>query len=344
MAYHRDFNKMSGIDGFSAESVGQSVAQKSSLFSKLNTSGVKTNVAADTSVGVKADVAGASGVAANAQAGLAGAGADVDRQFAAGMEVLEDRQNEIRASAQVNNVDAGEAFPDRAMAPNSLAEFAVGAVEIKSTMPLMAAAMGHSANVLSIANDVAAGMRGRPAEEIKDAIRETLVSSSSPDNDPNTFAGVIVNSGEAATGVATPVDWEQVFEEHPDALEQIMYASKDNLEAFPELAALQAAGEQIDTKIAEMQVVQDEAEQYGFSADGVEIAGELPPAEIVTADADDPLSLGRIAIASLDAAERDRIMGAGKDLSRDDDGAGFDREAELLALARTSAFETTVGA
>ena len=331
------YNKVSGVDGFSSEVAGQSVAQKTSLFSKLNTTGVKTNIAADTSVSVKADVAGASGVAASARADMAGAGAEVDRQFAAGMEVIKDRQNEILASADANNINAGEAFPDTAMAPDSVAGFAVGAFEMKTTAPLITQALNQSANVLSMANDVAAGMRGRPVEEIKDAIRDTLVASSTPDDDPNTFAGIIVDADEPASGVVTPVDWEQVFTEHPDALEQIMYANESNLQAFPELAALQSAGEQIDDKVAELQVVQDEAEEYGFNADGIEVAGELPPAEMVAAEGDDPMSLGRIAIASLDASERDRIMGSGKDLSRDEDSAGFDREAELLALARTGA-------
>lgn len=333
VAYNRDFNKVSGVDGFSTEAVGQSVAQKSSLFTKLNTTNVRTNIQADTSVSVKADVAGASGTAASVQAGMAGAGAEVDRQFAAGMEVIEDRQNEILASAQANNVAAGDAFPDTAMAPDSVAGFAVGAFEMKTTAPLIASAMNQGASFLSIANDVAAGMRGRPVDEIKDAIKDTLIASSSPDDGQNSFAGVIVDANETPTGVATPVDWEQVFAEHPDALDQIMYASKDNLQAFPELAALQAAGEQIDDKVAELQIVQDEAEEYGFNADGIEVAGELPPAQIVAAD-EGMTGSSLMFVATMPADVREAIIRGGMDKSDTADGT-FNREPDpeqLLAM------------
>ena len=334
------YNRVSGAD------VQAQVAATPSttIFSHVNVTNINMSPDVDTTMAVvsSAQQGPASQRPSNneAKVGLNSAKDNIQNTKTAAVDAIKSAQAEIIAAARANGVNEGEVFPDTSIAPDSVAELFISAVpEIKGGGSL-ATHMLNSSGGVGLMGDIANGMRDRPQEEVLATIRETLeANSGQQQNDSNTFAGLIVNADEAPTTDALRVDWSALLEEHPDALEEIMYFNEnDPGAAWPELAELDALETSVDNKLGEIEAAEEQLTlQTPYTADGVEVAGELPPAEMVGAEGDDPMSLGRIAIASLDASERDRIVGSGKDLSRDEDSVGFDREAELLALARTGA-------
>ncbi len=306
----KSFNNASGVE----------VATQQATLLSMIAPNLKMHVAVDTSSKVNVNQAGANAQIQPVRAGLSSVAQEISRTKATAVEAIKTAQAEIRVAAKATGVQPEEVFPDTSMAPDSAAELALGMASGKGS--IVTAGLKASNNT-SLAGDVAAGMREKPAEEVMQAVKDTLIANSSPDQNES-FGGIIVDANEAPNTDQFSINWASVLEQDPEALEKIMYFDESNLAAWPELDELNASEKQVGTALGELDAAET---KVTYTAAGVDAAGELPPAQIVGAD--ETVS-GGVAIASLDAAKRDALTGLDKNSAT----ATQDLENELQRVAQ----------
>lgn len=177
------------------------------------------------------------------------------------------------------------------------------------------------------------------SDEIRAEIADILTRSSTPAPEEGQF-GLIV---QANTGPRVDVtnDWKALVDDHgEDAVADIYNLDPDNpTSAFPELQALHAANTEMENGLAELNAYDEGLDTGLYTAAGVEVAGELPGAQV---DADDTVN-GTVPLASLDSAQRDAIIASG--VKRSVTSADQDLEAELQRQANRALDATsTMGA
>ena len=236
---------------------------------------LNTNVLTDVSAKVDQAGPGAAGLATQAKAGIA-ASAEVGAQtLAAGADAIMKAKAEITACAEANGVGLQDAYPDVDMAPGSVAEMAMGLAAGKmadmtgqGTMAQLAKGALQGSEGLSMAEDIAKGMKGKPPEEIKAAIRETAIANS-PNNWQAPAAGIIQDAG-ANPRLAQPlsIDFEALLEADDGALEKIVAFDGEDFSAFPELQAIQDNLAECDAKIGELSHIENVADIHSSRIEG----------------------------------------------------------------------------
>ncbi len=209
---------------------------------------INTNVNIRRPDSIDGNKANAAGLINTQRAEMASGKQDIEVARAASIEAVRSARAEITAATEALGLDPNEVFPDTNMAPESATELVMGSAISATGKGSMATAASKVMDSMGIADTVASGMRGKPQEEVLQAIQATLVVYSQAPSEENTFSntGVIRDANAPPEGAQTQINWEKVFESHPNALNEIMYAEADNFASFPEIAEMDAALEMIE--------------------------------------------------------------------------------------------------
>jgi hypothetical protein len=253
---------------------------------------LNTNVLTDVSAKVNQAGPGAASLATQAKAGIA-ASAQVGAQtLAAGAEAIMQCKAEIMACAEANGVGLEDAYPDTGMAPDSVAEIGLGVAAGKladmtgqGTMAQLAKGALEGSGGLSMAEDVAKGMKGKPPEEIKAAIRDTAIANSPQNWQPP--AGGIIQDANASPRFAEPlsVDFEALLEADDGALEKIVAFDGEDFSAFPELQAIQDNLHACDLKMGELEHIADVADMHSSRIDMADLSSVADQAPLLDVEA-----------------------------------------------------------
>lgn len=230
---------------------------------------------------VNANQAGAQAAAKTAQDGLAGAKANIQDAKAAVVEGVQHAQREIAAACKANEVQAGGVFPNTQMAGteadlliSGLAETSMGS----GTAAQVASGALKASDFTGVVSDISAGLKNKPADEVKAAIRDTLCA-----DEPG--FGLVQTVQTAAVMENAPVlDWKAICAADPNAMDEIMHFDAENpSDAFPEMCALNDALAMIDEQMDVLQPLANEPPP-SYCATGVAFSGELACPSLVIAE------------------------------------------------------------
>lgn len=197
--------------------------------------------------------------ACEAQVELSSTKENVERSLAAGMAAIKDAQGEILAAVRASGHDPAKVFPEMRMAPDTTLGMMANMVNGKGSI---ITAGQQLFNAAGLADDINKGMQGRSSDEVIKAIEDTLrAQSNSEHQNQSGFKGLIIDADAPPKMPGSSIDWNTVLDEHPEAINQIVYCDVNNPspEVFPELAQLIADKARIDQDLAELEWVKDNA-------------------------------------------------------------------------------------
>ena len=249
-----------------------------------------TNVSVDLTQKVDASGPNAASLAQNAKAGLAAVKQDVSNLRAGMVADMKQAQAEIVAATRACGYDEQAVFPDTSIAPDSVAELAMGAVNASgkgSFATHLANSLEVTAVVEAIQND-----RAKSPDEARAQVADVLRAAS--DNSQQTLTaqfGHVVQADAAPEMQGSSIDWGEVCDQYPEGLQMIMDFDEAsyNPDIFPEFAEVDAALEGIDLKIAELDDVMFKVENNvcAFSVDAMDTESLTAQAANLNAKPDD---------------------------------------------------------
>lgn len=329
------FSHSSNFGYQAAQASVQSAARSTTSMTAVIAPNLNTNVLTDVSANIKQTGPGAAGLASDAKAGIAASAQVGSATLAAGAAAIMKCKAEITACAQANGVSAQDAYPDTAMAADSVAEMGLGIgagklaeVTGQGTMAQLARGALESSSVASTAADVAAGMKGKPTEEIKAAVKDTAIANSSSNwQAPST---AIIQNADATPRLpqALSTDFEALCAADDGALDKVMAFDGTDFRDFSDLQAIADNLKACDSKIAELTHIENVASIHSSVVDAVGTKDLTTRAGSIDVTSDDT---GCLCTSEALA----KIMGAEGDNSQ----TALDLEAAAQRAANASKFE-----
>lgn len=262
------FNVRSGANPLAENldaSVGVSQKANATLLSAL--SNANTSVRVDLTQNIDPAKPGAQSQAQNAIAGIQAQQQIVNGQIASAFEGIAAAQREITAAVRGAGAEPQQVF-DKAPSNDGGAFLIDAAANLKSGGTFVTFMKGISQSTMMA--DAIGDRQGGVSQKVMAKIEARLVSSSpSPSAQVQAASFGYVQDADAADNAAqtSQFNWGEIFAQHPEAMEAIMYFDASNPESVrqvsPDLADMIANAAQAEDKVTELEGVIAEADRLG---------------------------------------------------------------------------------